>query len=323
MTLLYFLKETRMSRCFLVSCLIAAVSIASNRSSHAQPPSAEHLSPYLQQRIDAAIVHLAVPQSQSTQEFIQPFINELEVQLGIIKKKQERFAGIKMDTVARLSEMKNINARKFKEWELSGSSRETIELLLRNCELELQRLNWQVAAAEVPTQSTAQKLREELAHSRLRDFDLQMMAANRQALLQAKRLQQIVTMTNAGQAPNSDLMQEQARSEEVEAALESAKRKREEFVIQMRLDQATETEKFTLDSNRLEKQRTVLENEIKNLRTLHEKLEDADLTQLTYESHSDRIRSLNRVMDQLMIQQTELETLIEFLTSRLRPKEDK
>jgi hypothetical protein len=46
----------------------------------AQPPSSESLSPYLQQRIDAAIVDIANPNSSAINDFIKPFIKELGLQ---------------------------------------------------------------------------------------------------------------------------------------------------------------------------------------------------------------------------------------------------
>jgi hypothetical protein len=312
-----------MRRFILLSFLIMAFAISSSPSSQAQPPSTEFLSPYLQQRIDAALVNLADPPSKSTESLIQRVVNELEVQLRVIKKKQERFLAIQREAEDRLQNLMAEELKRVEQAGLIGSSRETVELLLRNCLVELQRLNWQAAAEESPTNEKIVDIRQQLAVSQLRALEDQMMAAERQFELQEKRLHAIGALINAGQAPSDDLLKEQAKSEEVRAALESARQNREAFVLQMELDRSSEVEKSQLNSKKLQQQRDAIQQEIPELQKALREFAYIGNRRLAIEACEDRIRALDRKISELMIQETELEALIEFLTNELTPAVEK
>jgi hypothetical protein len=100
------------------------------------------LSPYLQQRIDAAIVNVAHPNSSTINDFVKPFIKELGLQAAYVKTKKDRLLAIQRETEERLQGLMSEELKRFEQSGLIGSSKETVELLLRNCLVELQRLNW-------------------------------------------------------------------------------------------------------------------------------------------------------------------------------------
>jgi hypothetical protein len=150
-----------------------------------------------------------------------------------------------------------------------------------------------------------------------------MMAAERQFELQEKRLHAIGALINAGQAPSDDLLKEQAKSEEVRAALESARQNRESFMLQMELDRSSEAEKSQLNSKKVQQQRDAIQQEIPELQKALREFANIGNRRLAIEACEDRIRSLDRKISELMIQETEIEALIEFFTSQLSPAAEK
>jgi hypothetical protein len=318
-----FLEEIRMKRLFMLSFVMVAFAIQVTATCQGQPPSSEALSPYWQQRIDAAIHDVANPNPSAIKDFIKPLIKELEVQVAYVKTKKERFLAIQLATEERLQGLMSEELKRVEQSGRIGSSRETVELLLRNCLVELQRLNWQAAAEETPTNERSLGIREQLALSQLRALEDQLMEAERQFEFQEKQFKAISELFNKGVLSEVDMHKEQAKIDEVKAALKSAQQNRETDMLQWELDRSSEVEKSQLNSKKLQQQREAIEKEIPELQKALREVAGIGNIRLAIEACEDRIRSLDRKINELMIQETELEALIEFLTSRLTPAEGK
>jgi outer membrane protein TolC len=148
-----------------------------------------------------------------------------------------------------------------------------------------------------------------------------LVAAHRQFALQEKRFKAIGELFNAGQVSEVDLHKEEAKIEEVELALESAQQNREKVMLQLELDRSSELEKSQLNSKKLQQQREAIDKEIPELQKALREVARIGNSRLAIEACEDRIRSLDRKINELMIQETELEVLVEFLSSRLTPAE--
>jgi hypothetical protein len=312
-----------MKSLFMLSFVMVAFAIQVTATCQGQPPSSEALSPFLQQRIDAAIEKVVHPNSRVIDDFIEPFIKELELQVAYVKKKKERFLAIQLATEERLQGLMSEELKRVEQSGLIGSSKETVELLLRNCLVELQRLNWQAAAEETPTNERSLGIREQLAHSQLRALEDQLIETERQFELQEKRVKTISELFNAGQFSEVDLRTEQNKSELLKAAVVSAQQNREKVMLQLELDRSSELEKSQLNSKKLQQQREAIEKEIPELQKALREVARIGNIRLAIEACEDRIRSLDRKISELMIQETELEALVEFLSSRLTPAEGK
>jgi hypothetical protein len=319
----FFLREIRMRCLFILSYLMVTFAILGTATCQGQPPSSEALSPYLQQRIDAAIVNVAHPNSSTINDFIKPFIKELGLQAAYVKTKKDRLLAIQRETEERLQGLISEEMQRVEQSGLIGSSKETVELLLRNCLVELQRLNWQAAAEQTPINERSLDIRAQLAHSQLKALHDQLVAAQRQFEFQEKQFKAIGELYNAGQVSEVDLREELAKTEEVKLALESAQQNREKVMLQLELDRSSEVEKSQLNSKKLQQQREAIDKEISELQKALREVAGLGNSRLAIEACEDRIRSLDRKISELMIQETELEALVEFLSSRVTPAEGK
>lgn len=294
-------------------CALLALSWVGVDSSQAQPPSNDSLSPMLRQRIDEAFTIISDPNIKGRAERSMSLQLELKMQRDFIARKLDRFLQRGATLEDEKQKLEEYKTKLLDEIGFTESSRETVELLLRNNMLETQRLNWQVVAENVPVTEKLLERRDRLARARIEDVNTQLAAAEQQVSLQRKKLDRIETLMKSGQVPSSELLEEQSRTATAEMALDLVRNRRQELELQMEIERETELEKLAQSTLRTKEQRQILVEEQKKLMQAlqrHAALKDINRK---LETCQERIRENDRLLSHLEVQRAELDVLIEFL----------
>jgi hypothetical protein len=302
-----------MPRYCLIGCFFCAVLLSSERSSRAQARSSEWLSPKMQLRIDAAFEEISNPTSKSNEDLLKPIINELNMQFHFVTEKRKRFLETHYKTLEELEKLRAAELEQSTESVVPATSKETIEMLLRNSLVELQRLNWLAAAEVDPSKSMVLDLNRNILESRFSQVEAEILEVEKIFLRESTIVNQIEELNRKGVANPDEVLRAKNTLSNVQRDLDKVKQRKEELRQQIVIEEVTEIEKTALNSKKLQQQRKVVENDIRDLRRGLQELTSTTKNRLAIEACEDRIRSLDREINRLVIQEAEINMLIDFL----------
>ncbi len=209
-------------------------------------------------------------------------IEELRAQFILLKEQTnywEQIDSLRMQmraeldaqTRVRLDEEMRMEEEAVKETGIPTMSRDSIELLIRNCLVELQRIDWDVASEAALASEPSDNGKNAVIQARLEGQAAQVASLEKQLVFAMKNLEQLKSAFDRGLAPVREMNTESAAVEGIKAKLVEAEANMRVLKAEMEKQDTESALSSALRLKQLEARKKVISSQLEKL-ALHKRL---------------------------------------------------
>ena len=225
-------------------------------------------------------------------------------------QEEERRAILDKDLESLTLEMKKATGYSF-------LSEETVELLLRNCLVELQRLEWESIGLTSEAESNDKNHQMEAELIKLQANERGLVDIARRLDAAKAELEELSKLVQQGLAPTSKLRAGEAAVADIEAALEQKRFSLEVAKTEMRALQSSTSEAAAAKMKGIEQKKVHILKQIDALQSQKAWAQKASMIRDKSEVASSRIRDVEMMMLKYATKKTEYSVLVEMIQSAL------
>jgi hypothetical protein len=197
---------------------------------------------------------------------------------------------------------------------------ETSELLLRECLLEWQRLEWDAATLPALANSKLAEHEEHIRELRLSQAKTALDGLRQKLNIATQAFQEAESLYKKGVVPNSELNEQRARVAAIESELSEKLIEFETNAEQAKLDQDSEIQKTAEQVSSLERRRAVLKKQLEQLKAQRLRARKTELLLSKLAMENDAKESLTHEIARRQLLATEVRTLFKLLDEPQKPK---
>ncbi len=226
----------------------------------------------------------------------QSLRSHLEYSDGILKRLQE-MTNREEDRQAILDkELENLTAEMKKSTGYSFLPEETVDLLLRNCMVELQRLEWESIGLASDAELNDQSRKMEADLLRLQAGEKGLDAIARRMAAARKELEELSKLVQQGLASSSQLREAESRVADMEAAMEQQELSLEVAKTELQSKASGKSEEAAVKMKGIEQKKAQILKQIDSLQLQKTWSQKASAIRNKSEVASSRIRELEMMM---------------------------
>ena len=197
---------------------------------------------------------------------------------------------------------------------------ETSELLLRECLLEWQRLEWDAAALPVLANSKLAEHEEHIRELRLSQAEKALDLLRQKLDIATQGFKEAEALFKKGVFPNSELNEQRLRVAAIESEMSEKQIEFETNAEQAKLDQDSEIQKTAEQVSSLERRRAVLKKQMEQLKAQRIRARKTELLLSKLDMENEAKESLSHEIARRHLLATEVRTLFKLLDEPQKPK---
>jgi hypothetical protein len=235
-----------------------------------------------------------------------------------LNKWLEMIEHTRVQMLRKQSERKEMEAHAVEQTGMPAMSSESVELLIRNCVVELQRIDWDVASEAVLASEPTDKKKNAAAEGRLRAHLAIVSGLEKQLELARKDMDRLQALSDRGTVSQQELNAKLAMVEDMKAKLIAANATTDAFRAEMDLEGTETNTASALRLKQLEARKKVIQAQLEKL-TLHRRLM-SDEEEKTAEINSFRqnFESISNSYMELEIKSTYTKSLLRLMREALK-----
>ena len=255
-------------------------------------------------------------------------IDELHTQLMILQEQTNYWvelmslrtrmrAELDAQTRVRLDEEMRMEEDAVKETGIPTMSRESVELLIRNCLVELQRIDWEVASETVLASAPADKGKNAIVQAKLEGQSAQVVGLEKQLEFAMKNLERLKTLFDKGVAPVGETDAQSAAVEEMKSKLVAAQANMNALRAEMEMQGTESALSSALRLKQLESRKKVILSQLEKLSVHRRLMANVERAAASKDINQQQSEVIVSSIVQSQIQLTESNALLRLLQEAL------
>ncbi len=255
-------------------------------------------------------------------------IEELRAQFMLLKEQTnywEQIVSLRMQmraeldaqTRVRLDEEMRMEEETVKETGIPTMSRDSIELLIRNCLVELQRIDWDVASEAALASEPSDNGKNAVIQARLEGQAAQVVGLEKQLEFAMKNLERFKSIFDRGSASENEMDTRLAATEEMKAKLNAAQANMNALRAEMEMQGTESALSSALRLKQLESRKKVILSQLEKLSVHKRLMANVEREAAKKKIVQQQLESIGNSMVLSELQLTEMNALLQILRAAI------